>query len=104
MRAGKLSSAIEIQRETETVNPSGSVLKTWATVIATRAEIIQQTATEFLTGYGTAENGTIIFRIRYRPDITTADRVSYSGTVYGIEEIKEIGRRRVLELRGVSTK
>jgi SPP1 family predicted phage head-tail adaptor len=104
MRAGKLDKSITIQRQSETVNAAGSVLKTWADLATMRSEIVQQTATEFLTGYGTAENGTIIFRIRYQPGITTADRVSYAGSVYEIEEIKEIGRRRSLELRGVSIK
>lgn len=103
MQAGKLSSTITIQRQTETVTASGGVVKTWADLATVRAEIVQQTATEFLAGYGEAEDGTIIFRVRFRPGITTADRVSYAGRVYDLKEIKEIGRKRGLELRGVST-
>ena len=103
MQAGKLSSTITIQLQTETVTASGGVVKTWADLDTVRAEVVQQTATEFLTGYGEAEDGTIIFRVRFRPGITTADRVSYAGRVYDLKEIKEIGRRRGLELRGVST-
>eukprot|EP01035_Chromulina_nebulosa_P036820 gene36820-49660_t len=97
-----IEALIRWTRETETVGASGSVLKTWATVATVRAEVVQQTATEFLTGYGEAEDGSIIFRIRYRPGITTADRVSYSGEVFDLKEITEIGRRRGLELRGPS--
>jgi len=103
MHAGKLTSTIAIQRETETVNDFGTVSKAWANVASIRAEIVQQSASEFLTGYGEAEDGTIIFRIRYRPGITTADRVIYAGRIYDLKEIKEIGRQRGLELRGAST-
>ncbi len=103
MQAGKLSRKIKIQRATETVTPSGHAVKTWADLHSIRAEVVQQSASEFLTGYGEAEDGTIIFRVRYRPGIVTSDRVLYDGRPYDLKEIKEIGRRRALELRGVST-
>ncbi|WIC83351.1 phage head closure protein [Agrobacterium tumefaciens] len=91
---------ITIERQTETVKPSGDVMRAWATVAVVWAEIIQQSATEFFTGLGEAETGTVIFRVRYRPGITTADRISYNGSAYGLKEIKELGRYEALELRG----
>lgn len=100
LNIGQLDRRIIIERETETVTPSGSVVKAWAPIATVWAEVLQQTASEFFTGYGEAETGTVIFRVRYRPGITTADRVSYDGTPYGIKEIKELGRRDALELRG----
>lgn len=103
MQAGKLHSRINLQRSVETVTSTGAVQRIWTTICTLRAEVVQRTATEFLAGYGEAENGTIIFRIRYRPGITTADRIRYAGQFYDLEEIKEIGRQRGLELRGVST-
>ncbi|MBX9452644.1 MAG: phage head closure protein [Mesorhizobium sp.] len=102
MRAGKLDRAITIERKTETVTPSGSVVTAWTNIATVRAEIVQQSASEFLTGFGEAETGTIIFRIRYLAGITTADRITYEGTAYNIKEIAEIGRRRGLELRAVA--
>ena len=103
MRAGKLDRTITIERPTEVVAPSGSVSNSWTTVAEVRAEVVQQSANEFLSGFGEAENGTVIFRVRYVPGITTADRVHYNGAAYDLEEIKEIGRRRGLELRAVAT-
>ncbi|MBM3089257.1 phage head closure protein [Ensifer sp. T173] len=103
MRAGKLDRTITIERQTETIAPSGSVSNGWTPVATIRAEVVQQSANEFLSGFGEAENSTIIFRLRYVPGITTADRVTYNGTAYDLEEIKEIGRRRGLELRAVAT-
>lgn len=100
LNTGRLNRRITIEREIEDVKPSGSVVKVWATVATVWAEIIQQTATEFFTGYGEAETGTVIFRVRYRPGITTKDRVNFNGDDYGITEIKVIGRRYALELRG----
>ena len=100
LNAGLMNRRIVIERVTETVKPSGSVSKVWTQLATVWGEMIQQTATEFFTGYGEAETGTVIFRVRYRPGITTADRVTYAGTAYGITEIKEIGNRAGLELRG----
>ncbi|MDH7785174.1 SPP1 family predicted phage head-tail adaptor [Ochrobactrum sp. 19YEA23] len=102
MRAGKLDRQITIERKTKTKTPTGGIVESWQAMATIRAEIVQQSATEFLTGYGEAENGTIVFRVRYLGGITTADRVSYNGTAYNLKEIKELGRRRGLELRGVT--
>lgn len=103
MRAGKLDRIITIERLTETVSPSGSVVTAWTNIATVRAEIVTQSAAEFLTGFGEAENGTIVFRVRYLPSITTADRVLYNGVAHDLKEVTEIGRRRGLELRAVAT-
>lgn len=100
INAGKMDRRITIERQTETVKPSGDVVKAWATVAVVWAEVLQQSATEFFTGFGEAETGSIIFRIRYMPGITTADRITYSGNAFGLKEIKELGRYEALELRG----
>ncbi len=103
MRAGKLDRTITIERKTETVSPTGAVVSAWLNIATVRAEIVTQSASEFLTGFGEAENGTIVFRVRYLAGITTADRVAYAGQVYDLKEVTEIGRRRGLELRAVAT-
>jgi SPP1 family predicted phage head-tail adaptor len=91
---------ITIDRQTENVKPSGDVVKVWTPLAVVWAEVLQQTATEFFTGFGEAETGTMIFRVRYRPGITTADRITYQRHSYGLKEIKELGRLEALELRG----
>lgn len=103
MRAGKLDRTITIERKTETVSPTGAVVRAWLNIATARAEIVTQSASEFLTGFGEAESGTVVFRVRYLAGITTADRVSYAGQVYDLKEVTEIGRRRGLELRAVVT-
>lgn len=100
LNIGNMDRRIIIERETETLKPSGDPVKTWTPVAVVWAEVLQQSATEFFTGFGEAETGTMIFRVRYRPGITTADRVTYNDQSYGLKEIKEIGRFEALELRG----
>lgn len=104
LNIGNMDRRITIEHETETVKPSGDVSNGWTPVATVWAEVLQQSASEFFTGYGEAETGTVIFRVRYRPGITTANRVTYNGTAYDIKEIKEIGRRDALELRGEALK
>lgn len=103
MRAGRLDRTITIERQAETVTPSGSVVTAWTNVATVRAEIVRQSASEFLTGFGEAENGTVIFRVRYLAGITTADRIVFDGVAHDLKEVAEIGRRRGLELRAVAT-
>lgn len=104
LNIGKLDRRITIERQTETVSPSGDVVKAWTPIATVWAEVLQSTANEFFTGYGEAETGTVIFHVRYRPGITTADRVTYAGSAYDLKEIKELGRRDALELRGEAVK
>ena len=102
IRAGKLDRQITIERQTETVAASGAVSKDWATVATVRAELVQRGADEYLAGFGEAETGSAVFRIRYLTGITTADRVTCDGVTYDIDEIAELGRKRAFELRTVA--
>jgi len=98
MRSGRLDRSITIQRQTETVTASGAVTSTWATVANVRAEIVQLSASEFLSAFGEADTKAIVFRIRFVTGITNGDRVTYEGQTYDLKQVVEIGRRRVLEL------
>jgi len=99
MRAGKLTHTITIQRFASTVDEYGTVVEDWTTFATVKAELIQSSTTEFLRSFGTSEEPAIIFRIRYREDITLADRVMHGGNVFDLKEIRELGRRAGLELR-----
>ena len=99
IRAGKLDRQITIERYTETVAASGTIKRTWASVATVRAELVQLSAEEYLTGFGEGDSSSAVFRIRYLSGITTADRVTFDGITYDIDEIAELGRKRGLELR-----
>ena len=101
MRAGKLDRFITIERETETVAPSGAISSAWTNFATVRAELVQLSASDFLSGFGEGQTASVIFRIRYLPGITMADRVIYDSAAYGLQEVAEMGRKRGLELRAV---
>lgn len=101
MRAGKLDRSILVERSTETVDAYGTVTHEWTTLYPLRAELIDQSAQEFMRNYGASSETTVIFRTRFVDGVTLADRVTFEGREYDIKQAKEIGRRRGLELRCV---
>lgn len=102
MRAGKLDRTIIIQRQVETTMPSGDVTFAWTNIATVHAELVERLASEIFTGFGEAEDAGITFRMRHLPGITTADRILFEATAFGIKKVTEIGRRRGLELRAVA--
>jgi len=99
MRAGKLDRTITIDRVTEEIDNYGNPTSTWTTIATLRAQLIQASTEEFMRDYGASSETAIVFRTRYLGGITLADRVTYDGNAHNLIEIKEIGRRRGLELR-----
>ena len=64
-----------------------------------RASLIQASTEEYQRAYGEGGNTSIIFRTRFLGGVTTDHRVSYDGRILNVREVKEIGRRRGLEIR-----
>ncbi|MDW9626495.1 phage head closure protein [Sinorhizobium meliloti] len=101
MRAGRLDRSITIQRSTYEIDPAGSPVYTWTDIATVRAEIVQASTEEFIRSYGASDETLVIFRIRFLDGVTNADRVTFEGEHHNIKEVKEIRRRRGLELRTV---
>ncbi|MGP2493509.1 phage head closure protein [Mesorhizobium sp. PUT5] len=99
MRAGKLDRTITIQSFTSTVDDYGTPVKAWTDVATVRAEVVQASTEEFIRGWGASDETVIIFRIRWLDGLSNADRCCHHGNTFNIKEIKEIGRRKGLELR-----
>lgn len=99
MRAGRLDRTIKIQRSQYIVDEAGNPKYTWSTIATVRAELVQASTEEFMRAYGVTDETAVIFRIRYIANLTTADRIVYDGENHNIREIKEIRRRRGLEIR-----
>jgi SPP1 family predicted phage head-tail adaptor len=99
MRAGKLDRTLTLQRLTRAVSPAGTVSEAWADFATVRAELVSSAVTEAAAGFGEADNSALVFRIRYRRDLTTEHRVIYEGRALDLTGILELGRRRALELR-----
>lgn len=101
IHSGKLDRQIKITRLSETVGASGAVSKSWTPLHTVRAEKVELAATESLEAFGNADDGQVLFKIRYLADLKTADRITFDGAEYDIESISELGRKRGQELRGV---
>lgn len=99
MRAGNLNREIAIEKQTETVDEYGSLNSDWTAIGYFRAQLVEATTDEFMRGYGAASEHVVIFRIRYIPSVAVGDRVAYGCDDFTIKQVKEIGRRRGLELR-----
>lgn len=100
MRAGDLDRRITIKR-LEPGGPDGGggwMPPTEVTVATVWAAVTQAGGREFLDGRQITAERRVVFRIRYRDDITESNWISYRGWNHDIHEIRELGRREGLEL------
>jgi len=99
IRAGDLDRRITIQAATETQTASGFPAKTWADVATVWCRRLDVGARErFEAGQDLAER-VAKFTIRWRPGVTTKQRlVEPDGTIWGIDGLAEIGRRVGIEI------
>lgn len=102
MRAGQLTRRITVERRAETIDRAGTPEETWTPLAFVRAEVIQASTDEFIRSAGAEAVASAVFRIRFVEGITVADRISYAGQTWNVVEMKELGRRRGLELRAVA--
>ncbi len=99
IRAGRLDREITIQRALEVVDYFGVPRHAWTAVATLRAERVEAAAVEENRAHGASSERTITFRTRYHLGISLADRVLFEGEAYDIKEVRELGRRRGLELK-----
>uniref|UniRef100_A4WSA1 Phage head-tail adaptor, putative n=1 Tax=Cereibacter sphaeroides (strain ATCC 17025 / ATH 2.4.3) TaxID=349102 RepID=A4WSA1_CERS5 len=104
MQAGKFLQIIDIESVTSAVNEAGTPVQTWTHKDRLRAEVVSETAEEFIRSYGASEECVIVFRTRFQEGITAGDRVVFQGQSFNIKLIMPLGRRRGLELRCVAVK
>lgn len=102
MRAGKLDRTIRVERSSYVVDAYGNPAFTWTPLATMRAQAVEASTTEYIRSYGASSENLTVFRTRWLAGVTLADRVVADGTVFDIKDLKEIGRRRGLELRCVA--
>lgn len=102
MKAGSLDRVVTVQRAVESTDDLGQVLNTWSTIATLRAAKIQATTAEYLREAGLQGDGVVIFRTRWLDGLTVRDRLLCEGAAYDVKEIKELGRRKGLEIRTVA--
>lgn len=102
MSAGKMDRRITLQRATESDDGFSSAGdKTWSDIATVWAEVITVSDGERWRAGEVAAHVTHRFRIRYSAtvaDLCPEDRVVYQGDAFNISGVKEIGRRRMIEI------
>lgn len=103
MRAGKLDKVISIEALLPAgTDEYGNPVEAWTPLATVRGQIVQASTEEFLRSYGQAEETAVIFRTRFVDRVNTTHRVRFEDKLHDIKEVKEIGRRRGLEIRAVA--
>jgi SPP1 family predicted phage head-tail adaptor len=101
MRAGQLTHWITIEKASDAIDDFGVPQPSWTIHADVKAQVVRQSSEEFVKSYGLSAENRVIFRIRYLPEVTTANRVVFGDLRFDIIEVKELGRRKDLELRCV---
>lgn len=99
MRAGDLDRRATLQQRTlGAASDRGAkpeTFSTLATVWAARRDVVGR---EFLAAGQERAEGTAIFELRFRSDLTPIHRVVCEGVTYDVLHVAEIGRREKLQL------
>lgn len=101
MKSGKLIHVLKIQRAADGLNEAGTPVPAWTDLATLRAEKVEQGTTEFIRNYGAADETVAVFRTRFIPGVTNADRIVFAGAPFNIKEIVILGRNRGYEFRCV---
>jgi len=99
MRAGRMKHLIEIQAVETEIDEYGTPVETWATVASLRAELVEQTAEEFVKAQGATGTVALIFRTRHLAGVDLVHRVLHRGEALNIRQVTPIDGERGLEIR-----
>lgn len=102
MNIGRLDRKIAIESlQLAEKSASGEETRVWAVVAEVWASVTRQTGREFVQGQTIGE-GRVVFTMRYRDGIEPDMRIRYNGSLYDIQDVRELGRRAGLELQTIS--
>lgn len=99
MKSGKMRHVIRLQEAGTTLTPAGTPVQTWTTIATLRAELVQQSAQEFLNAQGATGEALAVFRIRTLSVVLLSWRLLLGAEAFNIRDVVVIERGRGLELR-----
>ena len=103
MNAGQLDQRVTVERLQQGQDEIGQPVTTWTALYAVWASVEPLTGREYIAASAAMSELTTRIRLRYRPGITPADRVTHEGRVYGITSVidyRSANRELVLMCRG----
>lgn len=90
MKAGQLDQRVTVERFTSTEDELGQPIETWAPLFPCWAAVEPLTGREYLAAQAAVSEVTARIRMRFRPWMTSQDRVIHDGTVYQIESLIDV--------------
>lgn len=90
MKAGQLDQRVTVERFTATYDELGQPIETWAPLFSCWAAVEPLTGREYLAAAAAVSEVTAKIRMRFRPWMTSQDRVIHEGTVYQIESVIDV--------------
>jgi len=100
--AGELDRRITLQEISQPVSDTGSVSEgTWTDVAPPIwAKEMPVIGREYVTANQIAAQSDIVFRIRYRSNLSTKMRLLFNGQIFNIRSILPRGRKKWLDILG----
>ena len=101
--AGHFDQRVTLERFTATQDSTGQMIEAWAPLASVWAAVEPQAGREFVAAGAQQSELTTKIRIRHRPGITSADRVTHDGRVYNIASVvdyRSARRELVLMCKG----
>lgn len=94
MRAGALNRRLKVQTRAGTQDALGQPVESWSDTFSAWANVRTRGGLETIRDDREQPVGRVSFRIRYRSDVTTAQRVVFNGEIYAITAVlhDELGR------------
>ncbi len=94
MKAGQLDQRVIVERLQSGEDDFGQPYSEWATIATVWAAVEPLTGREYFAAGAAQSETTTRIRMRYRPGITSADRVKHGTTTYGITSVIDLRSER----------
>lgn len=101
-QSGQLDRTITLQANTPTRDTVGASIPGWATLATVSAAVEPLSGSEVIAAQQIGTQQAQRFRIRYRADVTTLNRLVYNSVTYGIISVMEDGRREWLLILAIA--
>jgi SPP1 family predicted phage head-tail adaptor len=99
MPIGGMRYRITIEQAAETRGASGGISRAWSALVAVWADVQFNRGREFFAARQLLAEKNAVIKIRYRSDVSSANRVVFNGQTYNIvDAVPEAGRKRYLFL------
>ena len=99
MRAGELRARVTLQALTTTVDVGPGKTVAWVTLVAVWAQVTPLNSRELIQAQAMGSSVSYTLRIRYRTDVTAANRVLWAGKTLQVHSVVRVdGRTAYLDL------